>query len=77
MIGLLGIDSLAAILAAIGGAIVVAFGAWWRGRATGKADERARNARETQERVERGREAVRDGRDDDPSDRLRRNDGKW
>lgn len=35
-------------------------------------------AQDTIERVEKGREAVRDGRDvGDPADRLRKNDGLW
>jgi len=32
---------------------------------------------DTRERVEKGNKAVADSRDDDPVERLRRNDGKW
>lgn len=33
--------------------------------------------RDTQDRLEKGRDAIRDGRDKSPVDRLRDNDGKW
>lgn len=46
-------------------------------RRTGAADQRAKDATETQKRVEAGRNAVRDGRGDTPDERLRRNDGWW
>ncbi len=32
---------------------------------------------DTQRRVQSGRDALRDGRGDDPDERLRNNDGKW
>lgn len=32
---------------------------------------------DTLDRVQKGRDAVRDGRGSDPAERLRKNDGKW
>jgi hypothetical protein len=65
-------------LGAVGG---VALGRVW-GRAEGERegkDEAERDAMEDKnKRVERGRDAVLDGRGaGDPADRLRRNDWRW
>ena len=56
--------------------VVVAF---MTGRSKGKKDEQNKAMRQTQERVEKGRDAVRDGRasGDSPAERLRGNDGQW
>ena len=69
---------LVAALGAVGGVVL----AWVWGRAEGKRAGKREAERDAMEdkskRVERGREAVRDGRGvGDPADRLRRNDGRW
>lgn len=64
---------LGAILGAIVGAAVLFFG----GKSVGKKGAENDAMRDAGERTERGRDAVRTGRGDDPSERLRRNDGKW
>ena len=48
-------------------------------RKEGAERQRAKDAKETLKRVERGQQAVTRGRasGDSPADRLRRNDGKW
>lgn len=61
-------------LAVLGGVLV----AWRHGRQQGQDRERSRHDKETLDRIQRGRNAVRDGRHtDDPAERLRRNDGRW
>jgi len=70
--------SLVAALGAVGG---VTLGRIW-GRAEGERAGKREAERDAMEdkskRIERGRDAVRDGRGaGDPSDRLRRNDGRW
>ena len=69
---------LVAALGAIGGVVL--------GRGWGRAERKRVGKREAErdamedisKRVERGREAVHDGRSaGDPADRLRRNDGRW
>ena len=69
---------LVAALGAVGG---VVFGRVWgrvEGKRAGKRQAERDAIEDKSERVERGREAVRDGRDaGDPADRLRRNDGRW
>lgn len=69
---------LVAGLGAIGGIVL---GRVW-GRAEGERAGKREAERDAMEdngkRVERGREAVHDGRSaGDPADRLRRNDGRW
>ncbi|GAB4387769.1 hypothetical protein [Albidovulum sp.] len=69
---------LVAALGAVGGVI---FGRVW-GRAEGKRAGKREAERDAVEdknnRVGRGRDAVRDGRRaGDPAERLRRNDGLW
>jgi hypothetical protein len=74
-------DLLIWLVAAFGVVGGIVLGRVW-GRVDGKREgkwEAERDAMEDRsERVEHGREAVRDGRDSgDPHDRLRRNDGRW
>jgi len=69
---------LVAALGAVGGVVL---GRVW-GRVEGKREGKREAERDAMEnknlRVERGRDAVRDGRGaGDPPDRLRRNDGRW
>ena len=69
---------LVAALGAIGG--VVLGRVWGRvdGRRTGKQEAERDALEDTIGRIERGRDALRDGRDaGDPAQRLRRNDGRW
>lgn len=69
---------LVAALGAVGG--VVLGRVWGRveGRRTGKREAERDAMEETIGKVERGREALSDGRDlGDPAQRLRRNDGSW
>jgi uncharacterized membrane-anchored protein YhcB (DUF1043 family) len=69
---------LVAALGAVGG--VVLGRVWGRveGKRTGKQEAERDAMEDKSERVERGRDAVREGRDaGDPADRLRRNDGRW
>src|SRR5690606_27902170 len=54
--------------------------AWGRveGKRAGKREAERDAMEDKNERVERGRDAVRDGRGaGDPAERLRRNDGRW
>ncbi|MEC3860137.1 hypothetical protein VK792_02465 [Mesobacterium sp. TK19101] len=70
---------LVAALGAVGG--VVLGRAWGRveGKRQGKREAECDAMEETIGKVERGRDAVRDGRagGDDTAQRLRRNDGRW
>jgi uncharacterized membrane-anchored protein YhcB (DUF1043 family) len=69
---------LVAALGAVGG--VVLGRVWGRaeGERAGKREAERDAMEDKSERVERGRDAVRDGRGiGDPADRLRRNDGRW
>ena len=69
---------LVAALGAVGG--VVLGRVWGRaeGKRTGKREAERDAMEETIEKVEHGRDAVRDGRGTgDPAERLRRNDGAW
>jgi len=69
---------LVAALGAVGG---VAFGRIWgrvEGKHVGKREAERDAMEDKSKRVERGRDAVRDGRGaGDPAERLRRNDGNW
>jgi NaMN:DMB phosphoribosyltransferase len=66
-------------------AIVAALLGWtqgrWNGRARGQREgqeqAKAEALDDAMDRLEAGRGAVRDGRGDDPADRLRNNDGQW
>jgi len=65
-------------LGAVGG--VVLGRVWGRveGKRAGKREAERDAMEDKSKRVERGRDAVRDGRGArDPADRLRRNDGRW
>lgn len=65
-------------LGAVGG--VVLGRVWGRveGERAGKREAESDAREDKNKRVERGRDAVRDGRGaGDPADRLRRNDGRW
>ena len=69
---------LVAALGAVGG--VVLGRVWGRveGERAGKREAERDAMKDKNNRVERGRDAVRDGRGaGDPADRLRRNDGRW
>ena len=69
---------LVAVFGAVGG--VVLGRVWGRaeGERVGKREAERDAVEDKSERVERGRDAVRDGRGiGDPADRLRRNDGRW
>ena len=75
------VTDLLLLLGGLVGAIMA--GLVWIARLVNKAEERGRKEaerdglRDTQERMERGREAVSRNRGDDPVDRVRRNDGRW
>ena len=69
---------LAAVLAVLGVWINTALGRR-QARREGAAEQRAKDDKETIERVKRGQASVQRGRDsgDIPDERLRRNDGRW
>ena len=79
-------DILGALFGPLGGiiaggaALVIAllFGRWQGGKRAQDGQER-KAMQDATERQDRGRQAVRDGRDSggDPDERLRRNDGRW
>lgn len=71
MFGLEGI--LVGLVAALGAVIA----AYMKGRSSGKKEAQGDALKDTAERLQKGRDAVRDGRDGDPADRLRDNDAKW
>lgn len=64
-------------LAIIGGAIGALLFALWKAKRAGAEGERNEQMRETLERLEAGRHAVRDGRDKPLDQRVRDNDAKW
>lgn len=65
-------------IAATGGAILAILAARAMWRREGRRDAERDALEDTYERIEKGRDAVRDGRDaGDPVERLRRNDGRW
>lgn len=74
-------DFLIWLIAALGAVGGVALGRVWgqvEGKRTGKREAERDAMQDKNKRVERGRDAVRDGRGaGDPADRLRRNDGRW
>lgn len=59
----------------VGGVAVLV--ALFAARRSGANRVRLDHATDRQRRVEAGRDAVRDNRDRDPSQRLRDNDGRW
>jgi hypothetical protein len=62
--------------AALGAVIAVAL-AYFRGKSAGKKGAEHDAMQDTFDRLEKGRDAVRDGRGHDPADRLRKNDQRW
>ena len=68
---------LTAVLGALGGLVL---GRLW-GRVEGKRARKREAERDAYEqtlgKLEQGRQAVREGRNADPAERLRRNDGRW
>ena len=69
---------LVAALGAVGGALLGRVWGRAEGKRTGKQEAERDAIKDKSERVERGRDAVRDGRGaGDPAERLRRNDGRW
>jgi uncharacterized membrane-anchored protein YhcB (DUF1043 family) len=74
-------DLLIWLIAALGAVGGVVFGRLWgraEGQRAGKREAERDAMEDKNERVERGRDAVRHGRrTGDPADRLRRNDGRW
>jgi len=55
------------------------WGAWkeWRARKQGRQDAEREALRDTQERMEKGRDRLREHDSLDPDERLRRNDQRW
>lgn len=74
-------DLLIWMIAALGAVGGVVLGRLWghpEGKRAGKREAERDATEDKNWRVERGRDAVRDGRGaGDPADRLRRNDGNW
>ena len=69
---------LIAALGAVGGVVLGRIWGQVEGKRTGKREAERDAMEDKSKRVERGREAVRDGRGvGDPADRLRRSDGRW
>lgn len=69
---------LVAALGAVGGVVLGRIWGQVEGRRTGKREAERDAIEDNSKRVERGRDAVRDGRGaGDPAERLRRNDGRW
>ena len=65
----------------VGMVLGAAIGRWWgrtEGRREGKQEAIGDALRDKDSRLDRGREALRDGRGaGDPAERLRKNDGRW
>ena len=74
-------DVLIWLVTALGAVVGIVLGQFWgrvEGKRAGKREAERDAMQETIEKVERGRSAVRHGRDvGGPVDRLRRNDGYW
>ena len=69
---------LIAALGAVGGVVLGRIWGQVEGKRTGKWEAKRDAMEDKSKRLERGRDAVRDGRGaGDPADRLRRNDGRW
>ena len=69
---------LVAALGAVGGVFVGRVWGRVEGERVGKREAERDAMEDKNKRVERGRDAVRNGRGaGDPADRLRRNDGRW
>lgn len=65
------------VLAVIGAAVVALLTALGQARQAGKQDAEDEANANTLERIEAGRQAVRDGRGNLPDDRVRNNDDAW
>lgn len=76
MIGTI-LDLIVGPLGAALGAIIAVALAYFRGKSAGKKGAENDAMQDTFNRLEKGRDAVRDGRGRDAADRLRSNDGKW
>ncbi|HBG98794.1 MAG: hypothetical protein JKP98_18775 [Rhodobacteraceae bacterium] len=74
-------DLLVWLVAALGSVGGVVLGRLWgrvEGKRAGKREAERDAMEDKSKRIERGRDAVRDGRvTGDPAERLRRNDGRW
>lgn len=69
---------LVAALGAVGGVVLGRVWGRTEGDRVGKREAERDAMQDKNERVERGRDAVRDGRSaGDPAERLRHNDGRW
>ena len=69
---------LVAALGAVGGVVLGRLWGHAEGKRAGKREAESDAIEDKNKRVERGQDAVRDGRGaGDPADRLRRNDGRW
>jgi uncharacterized membrane-anchored protein YhcB (DUF1043 family) len=69
---------LVAALGAVGGVVLGRIWGRVEGERAGKREAERDAMEDRNKRVERGRNAVRDGRGaGDPAERLRRNDGNW
>lgn len=66
-----------AIGLAVGGVALLILRDWWKSQGRAERDKEA--LEDAAERRQRGRQAVRDGRDSglSPDERVRRNDGYW
>lgn len=71
------LDLILGPLGAALGAIVAVALAYFRGKSAGKKGAEHDAMQDTLDRVQKGRDAVRDGRGRNPADRLRENDGRW
>jgi uncharacterized membrane-anchored protein YhcB (DUF1043 family) len=69
---------LVAAIGAVGDVVLGRVSGRVEGKRAGKREAERDAMEDKSKRVERGRDAVRDGRGaGDPADRLRRNDGNW
>lgn len=79
--GVVAVIGLTEIIAGLGIALAAVVAAWFGGQRKGAKNERTEAIKEAledeQNRMEAGRDAVRDGRDRDPDASLRANDGSW
>ncbi len=71
------IGQLKAAVAAIVIAVAAIAATFLRGKAAGRKDQEDRTNAETLDALERGREAVRDGRGRDDAQQLRDNEDQW
>lgn len=76
MIGTI-IDLILGPLGSALGAVIGGIGLFLAGRSSGKKGAQNDALKDTQKRMEAGRDHVRKRRGDDPVDRVRSNDGRW